>query len=149
MKTLILTLLFTLSLPVLAKSESPNGLFQVHSSHSSVTLSGESQALSGFIEIKEEFPASSFRLEAGNSLFESQMVSGDLSNFEVKGIVTVNGEKKELILTGSYFGSIEQEDGVEKIVMKLASEDCVSSVIATKPKLAVTELHRAVREIFR
>lgn len=149
MKTLLLTLLLSLSLPVLAKGESPIGLFQVDSSRSQVTLSHEHQELSGFIDVKENFPDSSFRLETGDGLFESTRITGDWKDFEVLGTVTTKDETKEVTLRGTIFGVIEQEEGHERMVLKLTGSDCVGSIFALKPKESTAELHATVREIFR
>lgn len=148
MKTFMLSLLF-LSLPVLAKSDFPTGLFQVDSSHSLATQSGEHQALSGFIDVKEEFPASRFVLETEEGLFESSLVSGDLAAFEVTGTVTTREKVKEVKLRGKFLGSFDQDETVEKIAMRLESDDCVTSVFAAKPRQSTTEMFNTVREIVR
>lgn len=147
---IIFTLLFLLSLPVHAKSDSPIGLYQVDSSNSHAILSDGQRNLSGHIDIKEVFPDSKFVFESGDGLFHSTEVTGDLNSFKLKGIVTVHGnDPKEVEFEGTGSKIHDEADGFDKIILKLSSKECTSNVFVTKPKVATAELYRSVREIIR
>lgn len=149
MKTLLLSLLLISSLPVLAKSDSPIGLFQVDSSHSLAAKAGEQKTLSGFIDIKQSFPASRFVLETGEGLFESNSVNGEPESFEVSGVYTTGTESREVTLSGRYIETNHQEDSFDKVMIRLESDNWITTVVAVKPKPATTEMFNNVREIVR
>ena len=149
MKTLILTLLLTLSLQVLAKSDSPMGLFQVDSSLSKVTLFEEGQKLSGFIDIRKEFGDSKLKLESPNISFESVEVTGTIENFEIKGYLTHSNESRYVTLKGKYFGMVDLDRGQQKIAITLSSDPILMRVFAAKPAETMTAIHKEVQDIYQ
>lgn len=149
MKTYLIALMIFLSLPVLAKSESPMGLFQIDSSNSIVTLAGRDKNVSGFIDIKQSFPDSKLKIESGESSFESTEISGTLEDFEVKGYLYDSGETREVRLYGKYFGTIDKQNGIKKVALKITSPECVIRVFAQRPTESTTALHKEVQEIIQ
>jgi hypothetical protein len=146
MKVVLFSLLLLLSLPVLAKREIL-GLFKVDSSHSKVFKIDGKKTLSGTIEIKENFSASSFKLEADGRAFRSQTIDGDLNEFKISGTVLGPGEATSVDLKGKFVGLIQREDGFEKLVLKLTGKDCEGLVFASRPSTSAIELHETVRKI--
>jgi polyisoprenoid-binding protein YceI len=145
---LIALLFFILSFPLFAQ-DLPSGVFQIDSSHSSVVLSGNQKQISGLINIKEKFSESTFKFETGDALFESHSVSGDLNDFEVKGLAKSRGKTTEVTFRGTFLGTIEQDEGFVRIVLKLESGAFISSIFAQKPKVSSTKLHKTVMEIIQ
>lgn len=145
MKAIIFIIFFTLSLSVLAKD--PNGLYQIDSTNSHLEIAEEQKTISGLIDINEVFTLSKFEFQTGQGKFISTSVSGDLQDFVVNGLIITKDETINAKFHGVYFGTNEREGGYEKILFKLESDKCVSSVWAQRPKPSTSELHRTVREI--
>jgi hypothetical protein len=141
MKTFILLLL--LSLPALAKNEYLNGLFQVDSSQSSITLLDEDQDTSGFLDIREQFRDSILKVESSDTFFESEEIIGSPEDFVVRGQFTHNGIKRLVQLKGKSFSV------ANKVAIKLHNETIMIRIIASRPTSDTTSLQKQVEKIIQ
>ncbi|WPU66483.1 hypothetical protein [Peredibacter starrii] len=142
MKAFILSLLI-MSLPVLAKSELPTGLFQVDSSQSKITLFAENQDSSGFIDIKENFRDSTLKVESPDASFESTEIFGDAEEFKIKGNLTYKGETKLIILRGRSFAMSG------KVALRLYDDSILIRVIAARPSARTMAIQKEVEQIIQ
>ena len=142
MKALIFTLLL-LSLPVLAKSDLPNGLFQVDSSQSKITLLDEHQETSGFIDIKTEFRNSILKVESPDTSFESTEIFGEPDEFKIKGNLTHKGVTRLIILRGRSYSA------ADKVAWRLYDDTLLIRIIAERPSARTTALQKEVEQIIQ
>lgn len=147
MKTFIA--LFLLTVSQLSLALTPEGVFKVDSTKSKVMKGTEDRPLTGLIEFNQDFVQSIFRFETSEGVFLSKLISGTIDNFEVTGTIEKDGVSKEVTLKGKFYGVIMHDESSEKVVLKLESEKCQTSVVAEKPIFAVSELHKKVRDIVR
>lgn len=142
MKAIIFSLLL-LSLPVLANSEHPFGLFQVDSSTSKITLLDRNQEATGFIDIQKDFRNSILKVESPDTSFESTEIYGDASDFKIKGQLTHKGESRLVILKGRSFSS------AGKVAWRLFDDTLLIRIIAAKPSVRTTNLQKEVEQIIQ
>lgn len=149
MKKILLTLLFTLSLPVLANSETPIGLYRVDSSHSIVSLVDfqVDQELAGLVDIRQELGDSKIKLESPDISFESTKIVGTLEGFEVTGRLNIRGDIKTVVLLGNYIGSVKNLYNEQKIAIRLTRGSLKFRVFAGRPAQGTAELHKVVQDI--
>lgn len=131
-------LLIFLSLPVLAKSDTHEGLFQVDSSHSKINMPDGDQKISGFIDIKKDFSGSRIEIESEKFSFSSQEIKGLLEHFEVRGILTYKGLSAPAVFTGRNYG-------LKVLALSLKNDQHNFQIVASKPHGAI---QAQVQEIF-
>lgn len=142
MKIIIFSLML-LSLPVLANSGHPFGLFQVDSSTSMITMLDQNQEATGFIDIQKDFRNSTLKVESSDSSFESTEIYGDAADFKIKGQLTHKGVGRTVLLTGRSFTSSG------KVAWRLSDDTLLIRIIALRPSARSTEIQKQVEQIIQ
>lgn len=142
MKAIIFSLLL-LSLPVLANSDHPFGLFQVDSSTSKITLFDGSQEATGFLDLQKDFRNSILKVESPDTSFESTEIHGDATEFKIKGQLTYKGVSRLVVLKGRSFNS----EG--KVAWRLFDDTLLIRIIAERPSPRTTALQKEVEQIIQ
>ncbi|WP_408095517.1 hypothetical protein ACJVC5_10785 [Peredibacter sp. HCB2-198] len=132
-----------MSLPVLAKSDLPTGLFQVDSSQSKITLLDQNQETSGFIDIKENFRDSALKVESPDTSFESTEIYGDPAEFKIKGNLTHKGNTRLVILRGRSFSMSD------KVAWRLFDDSLLIRIIAERPSARTMAIQKEVQQIIQ
>ncbi len=142
MKTIFFSLLL-LSLPVLANSGHPFGLFQVDSSTSMITMFDRNQEVTGFIDIQKDFRNSILKVESPDTSFESMEIDGDATEFKIKGQLTHKGVGRMVILSGRSFISSG------KVAWRLSDDALLIRIIAARPSARTNAIQKQVEQIIQ
>ncbi len=146
MKTLFFGLLLICGTMIHAAT--PRGIFQLDPEHSKMTLLEKNLKMNGLIEIAENFSDSKLQASSSHASFESTKFIGDLTDFEVKGILTYKGLSRLITMKGKYFGMTQSEvHKKNRAAFSFTHQDLFMRAIVNRPSQMTTALMKEVVEI--
>lgn len=132
---------------VASNAATPIGIFQLDPEHSKMMLLEKNLKMNGIIEISEMFSKSKLVASTSQASFESTKFIGDITNFEVKGILTYKGLSRPITMKAKYYGMTQSEVHKNRAAFSFTHQDLFMRAIVQRPSRTTAALLKEVGDI--